>query len=144
MGAVLGAAPPEKAGSAASLSETGAEFGIAAGVATLGTLGTFIYRHGLADSLPAGVPAGVADAARDSISAAAVAAGQLPGPLGGRLMDAANGAFASGLSTVAVVGAVAFAGLALAALFVLREEPTAQAPADAETAETEDLEPIAA
>jgi len=144
MGAVLGAAPPEKAGSAASLSETGAEFGIAAGVATLGTLGTFIYRHGLADSLPAGVPAGVADAARDSISAAAAAAGQLPGPLGGRLMDAANGAFASGLSTVAVVGAVAFAGLALAALFVLRDEPTAEAPADAEDAEAEDLEPIAA
>jgi len=143
MGAVLGAAPPEKAGSAASLSETGAEFGIAAGVATLGTLGTFVYRHALADDLPAGIPSGVADAARDSISAAAVTAGQLPGPLGGRLMDAASTAFASGLSMVAVVGAVAFAGLALAALFVLREQP-AQAPQEPASESTEDLEPIAA
>jgi DHA2 family multidrug resistance protein-like MFS transporter len=142
MGAVLGAAPAEKAGSAASLTETGAEFGIAAGVATLGTLGTVIYRHVLDGQVPAGVPSGVAEAARDSVSAAAVAAGQLPGPLGSRLMDAASSAFASGLSIVAVVGAVAFAGLALAALFVLRDEPSAETPADDEA--TEDLEPIAA
>jgi DHA2 family multidrug resistance protein-like MFS transporter len=139
MGAVLGAAPAEKAGSAASLTETGAEFGIAAGVATLGTLGTVIYRHVLDGQVPAGVPSGVAAAARDSVSAAAAAAGQLPGPLGGRLMDAASSAFASGLATVAVVGAVAFAGLALAALFVLRDEPSAETPAGAETEEIEEL-----
>ncbi|MYT20143.1 MFS transporter, partial [Streptomyces sp. SID7760] len=40
----LGAAPAEKAGSAASLLETGQEFGGALGMAVLGSLGTAVYR----------------------------------------------------------------------------------------------------
>ncbi|MCR3748731.1 hypothetical protein [Lentzea californiensis] len=36
---VVGAAPPEKAGSAAAVSETGMEFGPALGVAVIGTMG---------------------------------------------------------------------------------------------------------
>jgi DHA2 family multidrug resistance protein-like MFS transporter len=126
---VLGAAPPEKAGSAASLSETGGEFGIAVGVATLGTLGTVVYRHALADTLPAGVPSGVAETARDSVTAATTVAGQLPGSLGTQLVDAANAAFASGLSVVGGVGAVLFVALAAATVAVLRDAP-AEAPAE--------------
>jgi hypothetical protein len=41
---IVGSAPPERAGSAASLSETTGEFGIAMGVAVMGSLGTAIYR----------------------------------------------------------------------------------------------------
>jgi MFS transporter, DHA2 family, multidrug resistance protein len=119
----MSSAPPEKAGSAASLSETGGEFGIAVGVATLGTLGTVVYRSELAGNLPAGVPSGVADAARDSVSAATAAAAQLPGPVGAQLLDAARTAFTSGLTTVAAVGAVLFVALAVACLAVLRESP---------------------
>jgi MFS transporter, DHA2 family, multidrug resistance protein len=129
MALLLGSAPPEKAGSAASLSETGGEFGIAVGVATLGTLGTAVYRHNLSDALPAGLPAGVADTAHDSITAATAVAGQLPGPVGAQLLDAARTAFASGLSAVAAVGAVVFVGLAIAAAAVLRQAPaTASEP----------------
>src|SRR2546425_5426898 len=40
IGLILGSAPPEKAGAAASLNETSGEFGIALGIATLGTLAT--------------------------------------------------------------------------------------------------------
>jgi len=40
---VMGSAPPERAGSAASLMETSAELGIALGVATLGSLGTLVF-----------------------------------------------------------------------------------------------------
>jgi DHA2 family multidrug resistance protein-like MFS transporter len=141
MGVILGSAPPEKAGSAASVSETGAEFGIAVGVATLGTLGTAVYRNVLDGTVPAGVPADVADAASDSITAATVVAGELPGPLGTELVDAANTAFASGLSVVAGVGAVIILGLAVATLTVLRRaatESTDEAVAQAE------LEPLAA
>ncbi|NKE58093.1 MFS transporter [Lentzea sp. PSKA42] len=36
---IVGAAPPEKAGSAAAVSETGMEFGLALGVAVIGTVG---------------------------------------------------------------------------------------------------------
>ena len=52
MGLMLAAAPPEKAGSVASISETGGEFGIALGIATLGSLGTIIYRNQLVDTVP--------------------------------------------------------------------------------------------
>jgi DHA2 family multidrug resistance protein-like MFS transporter len=136
MGVILGSAPPEKAGSAASLSETGGEFGIAVGVATLGTLGTLVYRHSLAGALPDGVPAGAAEAARDSVTAATAVAGQLPGTVGTRLLEVAHEAFATGLDGVAGVGAVAFVGLAVLTLVVLRDD------AD-EAASTDDAEPDA-
>ena len=41
---ILGSAPPEKAGSAAAISETGGEFGVALGIATLGSVATAVYR----------------------------------------------------------------------------------------------------
>jgi DHA2 family multidrug resistance protein-like MFS transporter len=126
---ILGAAPPEKAGSAASLSETGGEFGIAVGVASLGTLGTVVYRQELDGTLPAGVPAAVGDTARDSITAATTAAQSLPGPAAADLLDAAGTAFAAGLSVVAIVGAVLFTAMAVATAVVLRD-------ADGATGET--------
>ncbi|MEZ0070953.1 MFS transporter [Planotetraspora sp. GP83] len=112
---IIGSAPPEKAGSAASIMETGGEFGVALGVASLGTLGTVIYRSQLADTVPAGVPAHVADIARESITAAVTAAAQLPGQLGTALLDGARAAFTSGLNVVGGVGAVVFIGLVIAA-----------------------------
>ncbi len=44
MNLIMASTPPEKAGSAASLSETGGEFGVAMGIATLGSLATYVYR----------------------------------------------------------------------------------------------------
>jgi DHA2 family multidrug resistance protein-like MFS transporter len=143
---LLGAAPPEKAGSAASLSETGGEFGIALGVASLGTLGTVVYRHELAANLPTDVPSAVADAARDSITAATTAAQGLPGGAAADLMDVAGTAFASGLSVVAIVGTVLFTAMAVATAVVLREpaaaggEPAPQ-PAPERAGETAAPEP---
>ncbi|WP_344870593.1 MFS transporter [Allokutzneria multivorans] len=43
---VIGAAPPEKAGSAAAMSETAMEFGIALGVGVLGVVGTAVATDG--------------------------------------------------------------------------------------------------
>jgi DHA2 family multidrug resistance protein-like MFS transporter len=111
MNLVLGSTPPEKAGSAASISETSGEFGVALGVATLGSLATVVYRADL--DVPAGVPTAVGDAARQGITAAAHAALQLPGSLGVDLFDAARGAFTAGLTTVAGVGAAVFVALAV-------------------------------
>jgi DHA2 family multidrug resistance protein-like MFS transporter len=42
---VVGAAAPEKAGSASALSETSMEFGMAFGVAVLGSVGMFVNRQ---------------------------------------------------------------------------------------------------
>ncbi|BCB76437.1 MFS transporter [Phytohabitans flavus] len=108
---IIGAAPAEKAGSAASLMETSAEFGIAMGVATLGTLGTAMYRGSF--EAPAAVPADAAEAARESITAAGGAAAGLPPAPAAELLHAAQAAFTSGLNVVGAVGAAVFLVLAV-------------------------------
>ena len=121
MNLILGSAPPEKAGSAASLSETSGEFGVAVGVATLGTLAAVAYRADLA--VPAGTPVAVEQAARQGITDALVAAQGLGGPLGADLIDAARSAFTSGVVTVAAVGGVLLVGLAALAAVAFRGVP---------------------
>jgi DHA2 family multidrug resistance protein-like MFS transporter len=66
-GMVVGSAPPERAGSAASLSETSNVFGSTLGLAILGSVGAAVYRSGMADTTLAGVPGAVAEAARLSL-----------------------------------------------------------------------------
>jgi DHA2 family multidrug resistance protein-like MFS transporter len=113
---IVGAAPPERAGVASGLSETGAELGGALGIAILGSIGAAVYRREVADEVPEGVPADAADAARDTLGGALGAAEDLPG----RLLDAATDAFAQGFQMAAAVSAVLMAGLAAVALRVLR------------------------
>jgi MFS transporter, DHA2 family, multidrug resistance protein len=131
MNLVLASAPPEKAGSAASMLETCGEFGIAVGVAALGSLATFVYRSQLADNIPSGLPAASAHAARESINEAATAAADLHGSLGAALLDAARSAFTAGLNTVAAVGAALFAVAAVVALIALRQIAVPDADAGA-------------
>src|SRR3712207_2461990 len=64
MGLILGAAPPERAGSASGVSETGNELGGALGIALLGSLGTAVYRADMDSAVPSDVAPAVADAAR--------------------------------------------------------------------------------
>lgn len=61
-----GVAPKQKAGSAAAISETSGEFGIALGVAVIGSVGAAVYRNQV--SVPDGVPADAAAAAERSES----------------------------------------------------------------------------
>lgn len=117
---VVGAAPPQKAGSASAVSEMVQELGIAVGVATLGSLTTAVYRSRIDDHIPAELPAGTADAASDSLSGASSVAGQLPGDLLGQAREA----FTSGLNLAAVVAGIAILGLAVLSATVLRHIPT--------------------
>ncbi|WP_198663665.1 MFS transporter [Jiangella endophytica] len=94
MGLALGSVRPEQVGSAAAMSETAGEFGIAAGVAVMGVIGTAIYRHG-------------ADA------------DQLPAP-GGELATDVRDALAGALNGTATVSAVIAVGLGILALAGLR------------------------
>ncbi|MFD1540569.1 MFS transporter [Nonomuraea guangzhouensis] len=105
---IMAATPVEKAGSAAALSETSGEFGVAVGVAVLGSLGTAVYRGRLPDTLPV-------EGARESITAAVTVAKDLPG-----VLEIARAAFTTGLNTVAAVGAVVFLVLAAVTIAVLR------------------------
>ena len=60
---IVSSAPPERAGAASGISETGSELGGALGIAILGSIGVAVYRGALADTLPADLPAQAAAAA---------------------------------------------------------------------------------
>jgi DHA2 family multidrug resistance protein-like MFS transporter len=123
---IVGAAPPEHAGAASGISETGAELGGALGIAVLGSVGVASYRSELADRLPAGLPPEVAAAARDTLGSAVAVAGELPDRLAGVVLDAARQAFVAGMQlSSAIAAAIGFA-LAVLALLVLRRQPAAE------------------
>jgi MFS transporter, DHA2 family, multidrug resistance protein len=104
---VVGSAPPERAGSASGISETGTELGGALGIALFGSMGMAIYRAVLADRLPSAVPAGAAAAARDTLGSAVAVAAQLPDQLGRALLQTARQAFVQGMQISSALAAVA-------------------------------------
>jgi DHA2 family multidrug resistance protein-like MFS transporter len=110
---IVGAASPERAGTAAAISETGSELGGALGIALLGVIGTTIYRSQVSGTLPAGVPPQAARAARETLAGAVMAAGHLPGQLRLAVLDAARQAFTHGLHAVAIVSAAIAISLAI-------------------------------
>jgi DHA2 family multidrug resistance protein-like MFS transporter len=129
---VVGAAPSERAGAAAAISETGAELGGALGIAIMGVIGSAVYRGQVADAVPAGVPREAAMAARDTLGGALGAVGQLPERLGGPLLDAAREAFTQGLHVVAGISAAVAIGGAILAAVLLRGVHTNSEPSEAE------------
>ena len=117
---IIGSAPPEKAGAASGISETGAELGGALSIAFLGTLGTAVYRSRVTDELPAGVPPEQAEAARETLGGAVVVSESLPEALGAQLLDVTQEAFTLGLQVSALVSAVIAAVSAVIASVLLR------------------------
>ncbi|MFD6173686.1 MFS transporter [Streptomyces coeruleorubidus] len=112
MDLAMGAAPVDRAATASSLMETGAEFGGALGMAVLGSIGTAVYRH----EIPASAPA----PAHETLGAALAVADQLPGRAGDVLAAAAREAFTSGMRGAALAGAVALLAAAVLAAAMLR------------------------
>jgi DHA2 family multidrug resistance protein-like MFS transporter len=116
---LIGAAPPERAGAAAALSETGSELGGALGIALLGSVGAAFYRAAMVDALPAGVPAAAAAVARATIGGAMAVARQLPAGVGDPLATAARDAFSRAVSLTAYICAalvLVMGGVVLVAL----------------------------
>jgi MFS transporter, DHA2 family, multidrug resistance protein len=117
---IVGSAPPERAGAASGVSETGAEFGGALGIAVLGSIGTAVYRSEVAGAFPDEVPPDAAEAARDTLGGAVVAADELPDQLGIGLLDTAREAFTMGLQLTAITSAAIVLGMAILAVVLLR------------------------
>jgi MFS transporter, DHA2 family, multidrug resistance protein len=117
---IIGSAPPERAGAAAGISETAAEFGGALGIAFFGSIGTAIYRGAMAGGIPDGVPQAAAETARDTLGGAVEVAARLPDPLGPTLIDAAREAFIQGLNLTAAISSVGTIGMAVFIAVVLR------------------------
>ena len=124
---ILGAAPAEKSGAAAAISETGYEVGSLLGTAILGSILTASYQGNL--RLPAGVadsaPAEASAQAGETLAGAVELAQALPGPLAEAVMTAARTAFDSGVHITATIALVLMAGASVLAAVVLRKVPTA-------------------
>lgn len=118
---VVGSAPPERAGAASALTETGAELGGALGIAVLGSLGMAIYRSRVTAALPANISSEGAKAAQDTLGGVVALAEQLPGETGSVLLATGRAAFTQGLQITSLIAAVVMAGLALMAVTVLRD-----------------------
>jgi DHA2 family multidrug resistance protein-like MFS transporter len=101
---IIIAAPPERAGAASALSETASEFSGALGIALFGSLGTVLYRHTLAERLPAGMPSTATAEAAATLAGALEAAARLPAPLDHVLRSTAQAAFVDATQVAAVAG----------------------------------------
>jgi MFS transporter, DHA2 family, multidrug resistance protein len=118
---IVGSAPPERAGAASGISETGAELGGALGISILGSIGVAIYRGDIARSLPEAIPASAEVAARDTLGGAVGAAAQLTNGLDVILLDAARHAFTQGMVVAAAISTVVAVGVAVLAVVALRD-----------------------
>jgi DHA2 family multidrug resistance protein-like MFS transporter len=122
---IVGAAPPEKAGSASAMSETSQELGLTLGFVIPGSLGAAVYRNQMAGAVPSGTPD-----ARESLTGAVAAAEGLTGPLGTELLDSAREAFTAGLNATAGIGTAVFV--------VLTADALRHVPPTGETEQAED------
>ena len=117
-GAIMSAAPPQRAGAASAISETAYELGGALGIAVLGSVLTASYRANITEV--EGVPATELTAARETLGGAANAAQDLGGSAGSALMDTARTAFTDGMHLTATLAVVIVLVAALQAWYLLR------------------------
>ena len=130
---IVGSAPPERAGGATGMSETGSEVGGALGLSLLGTIGLAIYRGQMTTDLPAGVPDAAAAAARDTLGAAMEVAASLPGEVGAALARVAQDAFVDGMQVAALISVALAVIVAVIAFVGLRHvPPTSEEPLGAQ------------
>ncbi|MCG5220433.1 MFS transporter [Streptosporangium soli] len=111
---VVGAAPATKSGSAAAMSETVQELGLAVGVALLGSLTTAVYRSQV--QAPSDVPVGIADRVTDSLSGVLAVSGRVPP----ETLHGAREAFTTGLNTASLIAGAAIVAVTALCLLTLR------------------------
>jgi DHA2 family multidrug resistance protein-like MFS transporter len=117
---IVGSVPPERAGVASGISETGAELGGALGIAVLGSIGLAVYRGEVSETVPAGVPPQASERARDTLGGAVDAAESVPDALGTALLGAAREAFTLGFQVAAITSAAVALGTAMLVAVQLR------------------------
>jgi DHA2 family multidrug resistance protein-like MFS transporter len=127
---IVGSAPPERAGAASGISETGAELGGALGIALLGSVGAALYRGGLPPTVLTGLPPDAATAARDTLGGAVGVASTLPAGTADTLLAVARAAFVDGMHVAAAIAGVIGLGLAAFAYVTLRDRGTERSATD--------------
>lgn len=141
-GLAMGSVSMEKAGNGAAMNQIAGDFGLAAGVAVVGSIGTAVYRAFVV--VPDGVPGAAVGSVRESVSAAYEAASKLSPDVASRVIANANDAFASALNIAAIVSAALAVTMLVMSSILLRHVPPTgqdQPPADAAPdAQPEDAE----
>jgi DHA2 family multidrug resistance protein-like MFS transporter len=132
---ILGCVPPERAGVASGISETGAELGGALGIALLGSIGVAVYRNEMADALPSSLSAEQAGSAEDTLGGALEVAEGLGRARGMSVLQSAQEAFAQGMQVAAVAATAVALGTALLAALFLRRTGMGSPPEGSVTAE---------
>lgn len=120
-GIVVGSVPPEKAGSAASLSETSAVFGSTLGLALLGSLGAAVYRHRVTGAALSAIPGVDADQARKNVAVAGNMASGLPAGPASELRHVAGTAFTTAMDVVALGCVIICVGVALCIKYLIQD-----------------------
>ncbi len=111
-GIMLSTVPHEKTASASSITEAAGQFGVAAGIAVLGSVAAGVYSRSVA--IPSGVSA--TDAARIRSSVSEGLATAATSPHGQDLANAVRTAYTQGLHWVAIVAVIGFILMGVAAL----------------------------
>jgi DHA2 family multidrug resistance protein-like MFS transporter len=124
---IVGAVPPERAGSAAAIAETSSELGGALGIAIMGSLAIAVYRHQITPILDAELPSGIRIAIADNLAAANQALSGTADFQVERLSSAATAAFNVGFAAQAGIcaGVVLLALLLSLTLTKVRSNPNA-------------------
>ncbi|MER7012739.1 MFS transporter [Saccharopolyspora sp. NPDC000359] len=120
---MVGSAPPERAGAAASMPQVSAELGNAVGVAVVGSAAVALYHGQMAGSLPPAVPAEAAATAGQSIANAAEVAGNLPPDLAHLVLEQAGQSFTTSLQAVAGFTVLVLVGVVALIINRLRGVP---------------------
>lgn len=117
---IVGSAPPERAGAAASISEAGIELGGVLGIAVLGSIGTALYRSKM-NQIPSGISPEMAEAAKGTLGAAVSLAKELPGEMSQALLGPARDAFTNSFQIISIIcGSIAIT-MAITVLAFLRD-----------------------
>ncbi len=131
---IVSAAPPERAGAAAAISETSSEFGGALGIALLGSIGTAIYRATMANTALPGVGPEAMKGARETLGGAVATAAGVSGDLGDQLLGVARSAFIVSFQVTAAICAAVAGATAIVAVVGMRRIQLHPAPDRSTTA----------
>jgi MFS transporter, DHA2 family, multidrug resistance protein len=90
---IVGAAPPERAGAAAAISQSSIDLAGSLGIAILGSVGVTVYRFAMASGVPADVLPRAAAAAHRTLGGAVAVSNSLAPHTGASLLEAARASF---------------------------------------------------
>lgn len=124
---IVSSAPPERAGAAASISETAAEFGGVLGIAVLGSIGVAIFKSRINSIDLPGLTPQQFESSHNTLASAVAVAKELPEPSKQILLSTARGAFTDSLHFVSLLSVGISIVLAFTIFYLLKDKKEAKA-----------------